>query len=76
MVKQRHGPDWALTQNKLKQAWLSMGSISVYLSESEHGSTVMKLKKEKKKGRKKLNRVEQASVFGWRCHGDRVHGCR
>lgn len=45
MAKQRHGPNRAETQNKLAQAWLSMGSISVYLSESEHGSPMMKYKK-------------------------------
>lgn len=72
MVKQRHGPNRADTQNKLTLVWLRASSISVYLSESEHGSPVMK----SKKGRKKLNRVEQASVFGWSCHGNRVHGCR
>lgn len=45
MAKQRHGPNRAETQNKLTQAWLSTGSISVYLRESEHGSPVMKSKK-------------------------------
>lgn len=45
MAKQRHGPNRAETQNKLTQVWLSTVSISVYLSESEHGSPVMKSKK-------------------------------
>lgn len=80
MAKHRHGPNRAETQNKLVQVWPRADSITVYLSESEHGSPVMKLKKKKKKWRKKIKlkefRVKQASVFGWGCHGNGVHGCR
>lgn len=74
MVKHRHGPNWAETQNKLKRAWLSAGSplCLPYWEWAWEPSDEIK----KKKWRKKLNTVEQASVFGWGCHGDRVHGCR
>lgn len=63
MANHRHGLDRAATQNKLVQVWLQVDSISVYVTESEHGSPVMKSKiKREKRGEEK---IELASVFGW-----------
>lgn len=63
MANQRHGLERAATQNKLVQVWLQVDSVSVYVTESEHGSPVMKSKIKRQKGGEE--KIEPASVFGW-----------
>lgn len=65
MANRRHGLDRAAAQNKLAQVWPQVDAISVYVTESEHGSPVMKskIKKKRKKGGEEKDSTD---VFGWR----------
>lgn len=70
MANQRHGCDRAATQNKLVQVWLQVDSNSVYVTESECGSPVMKSKSKRKRGGKE--KIERRVYLVGGCRGNSI----